>query len=252
LYGLDQLEKKKDGVVAPNFDPDFREFAEKMKKEKDFMSSFSSFNLHKFSEETIYWRIFIDDAAMAIVRRVQPKLSKTDSSYACMKISNIISGLAGYQKDGELDYIMVDDLFKYIWQVFREYNSSLFSYEYFISEEYYKDYDKNLEDEEKSKSISALYLLGYAIDEHFLFPADRYFNAVEIVWQDKTLFMDNIAILYQILNNDMKLPDPSPSEKAADKIYEELDIENTVYDPKSSWINPATCFRFHNWTLETL
>ena len=55
-------------------------------------------------------------------------------------------------------------------------------------------------------SLNVYYNLGNLLDELLLFPADRYFGAVECVWTDKMNFMNDLAVGIYLLNNNLKPP----------------------------------------------
>ncbi|GEM_PF-6644142 len=251
LYGLRQLENGSSDIVAPNFDPEFATYAYRLKKEKEYIEALPSFAMKGRSAEIIYWRIAIEQAAMALIRELEPELGFERSGYLQRDFTAILMGLAGIQKDGETDYISVDQTIGYLWEALSGYDDQLVSYQTIIEAIEIPKFIEELDSQDEMIKHSALVLMlfGYLLDKHFLFPANWYFNALEVVSQDKTTFMQNLAGFYQLCNNRMQ-PPVSSFDAEKEGIMQKMGLEKVITDPWEIWYNPPTCFRFHNWALE--
>lgn len=255
MYGLSELETHKEGVVAPNYDPQFREFANMLRKIKAYAESLPSYALADMPDGLIYWRLFIENAVSGILSSLYPNdTDKQGFSKLCNTFSAIIFGHAGFQKDGKYDYIIFDHLFGNLWYALSEYDTTLISYKDVLDA---TSEDKVGELEAGNEMINhsriTFYLLGYLFDEKFLFPADRYFNAVEIVWQDKMTFMQNLGTSCFLFNKDKEILEP-PKDISADmrEAYKRYKIQHTAGNIYNIWFNPSTAFRFHDWVLKIM
>src|SRR3989338_6689661 len=111
-----------------------------------------------------------------------------------------------------------DELFYNVWRICQDFDSKLLPLDKILVRDA-RTIPKILELENGEYSFSVYYNLTNLLDELFLFPADRYFGAVECVWIDKE-----------------KFPGININEKATD-IYR-------------LWFSPPTAFRILPRTLE--
>ncbi len=250
LYGLRELKLHKTGVVAPNFDPEFRDFAKRLRTLKTNADSLDSYTLHDMPEELVYWRLFIENAVMGILSALPVSFTTSNLHEAHQDFVTILLGFAGIQKDGECLYISIDKLFGYFWVILSKYDKTLVPYNEIIVTNSDEVDEVKMRNPVYAHSSAVLYLLGYNFDAKFLFPADRYFNAVEIVWQNKLTFVESLSIFYYLLNNNLSMLPPPNTDKEMTAMYERFNIGSTSQHRDAMWFNPPTCFRFHAWTLE--
>lgn len=243
MYGLHELEKNKRGVVAPNYDPDFRRFAQKLERVKQFAESLASYNLADLPPETVYWRLFIDHAIADVLSFLPLSLDEKPQMRLHGDMVTILMGAMGLQKDGEFDYISIDALFGYFWHAISRCDRTLLSYADVMSNSR-DDIGKRMENERSAHSQAMLYRLGHAFDEHFLFPADSYWGAVEIVWQDKITFMNNLGVTLHLLTHP-RFAEKEKMSKSDRKRYTMFGMEHTLNAVSGMWFNPPTCFRVH-------
>lgn len=244
LYGLAELNKHAKGVVAPNYDNGFRSFAERLQKIKTMAESLSSYALRNVTDEIVYWRLFIEDAAINILASLPLIIREGDRQKIYDELTTILIGSMGLQKDGEYEYCEIDTLFGFFWELFSRYDHDLMPYEEMLHSDSAPS-DRELRPLDRSHAL--LYRLGYSFDEKFLFPADRYFNAVEIVWQDKMTFLTNLyATISMLNNNETKV---SFDKKTDPILHEVFDIAHTTGTLENLFFNPPTCYRVHDWAL---
>lgn len=240
MYGLSELAKNPKGVVAPNYDPGFRDFASKMRKIKTKAESFPSYALYDMPERIVYWRLFIEQAVSGILSSLGLPIKKKYIPELHDTLSTLLMGHAGAQKDGECEYIFVDQILGHFWQALSSYDTGLRPYNEVIAPTSEKELQAERRNDESMHSRATLYLLGYLLDEQFLFPADRYFNAVEIVWQDKMHFIQNLSTVYYLLNNDLKTIEPQKgSDPMMQEEYKRFSMEYTAFNIDRIWFNPS-------------
>lgn len=244
LYGLAELNKHEKGVVAPNYENGFRSFAERLQKIKVMAESLPSYALRGTPDEIVYWRLFIEDAASNILASLPLTIRKGDRHKIYEEFTTTLLGSMGLQKDGEFEYCEIDTLFGFFWELFSRYDHELIPYEEMLGRDSAPS-DKGSRPLDRSRAL--LYRLGYAFDEQFLFPADRYFNAVEIVWQDKMTFLTNLYATIGMLNNNETKA--SFDEKTDPILREMFDVTHTTGTLENLFFNPPTCYRVHDWAL---
>lgn len=246
LYGLHELVKNERGIVAPNHDPDFHRFAKHMQRIKEMAESLPSYALGDMPLEVIYWRLFIEQAVVGLIAFLPLSLDEEQRSRLHTDLVTILMSAIGLQKDGEYEYILIDTLFGYFWQAISRYDRVLLPYSEMLARRT-EDVGAMMKDAGAAHSQAMLYRLGFAFDEHFLFPADSYFGAVEIVWQDKMTFMNNLAMAYHLVNHDQSSEDMST--EANSERYEMFGIQHTAHTLDTMWFNPPTCFRVFDKAL---
>lgn len=247
LYGLAELNTHKDGVVAPNYDPGFRVFAERLKKIKTMAESLPSYALRDVPDEIVYWRFFVEDAVSNILSSLPLVIRDNDREKLRGGFVTILLGTMGVQKDGEVEYCNIDTLFGFFWELFSRYDRELVPYKTVLHDTLPSDNKKGRPGTQLDRSRALLYLLGYMFDEQFLFPADRYFNAVEIVWQDKMTFLNSLYTTIRIVNkNETKT---SSDDKTDPVLRNMFDITRTMGILGNLFFNPPTCYRVHDWAL---
>ncbi|MHB8913819.1 MAG: hypothetical protein ACYC4I_02305 [Minisyncoccota bacterium] len=246
MYGLREIEKSKGGVVAPNYDPSFRHFAKHMQNVKKSAEAFASYELSDLPPETVYWRLFIAQAIAGIISFLPLSLDENQWIGLLDEMETILMGAMGLQKDREYDYIIIDTLFGYFWQAISRYDQTLIPYDEMMSDGPER-LDRPAKDAKRAHSQTVLYRLGYAFDEYFLFPADRYWGAVEIVWQDQMTFLNNFSMAVYLLNHGKNSENMSAESDAEE--YERLSIQRTVHSIDTMWFNPPTCFRVYDKAL---
>jgi hypothetical protein len=245
LYGLAELKTNKIGVVAPNYDPGFRSFAERLQKITAMAESLPSYALRDMPDEIVYWRLFIEQAVSNILSLLPVSMCRGDLPRIHEGVTSILLGSMGLQKDGEFDYCEIDRLFGFFWEVFSRYDHELMPYKEMLRSDSAPT-DKELRPLDRSHAL--LYRLGYLFDEQFLFPADRYFNAVEIVWQDKMTFLSNLYGSIGLMNKNET--EASFDEETDPLLREMFDIVHTTGTLENLFFNPPTCYRVHDWALD--
>lgn len=251
LFGLRQLEDRPDGVVAPNFDPDFRQFANSLVNIKAEAEKLPSYRLGDKPDWFVYWRLFLDMAATAIADFLDPKLSLFERNQLTREISELLQAAADFQKNGKMQYVLTDYLCDAIWHELRKLDATLKPFDEAPIAESEKQFVEQVKNETEAHSMTVFYRLGYLLDAHFLFPADRYFNAVEIVWQDQNLFMQNLFMMSYLLNDNKRtLEMKDDVDVSVRQFFANAQVSGSVTDMKYIWLNPPTCFRFHDWALD--
>jgi hypothetical protein len=83
------------------------------------------------------------------------------------------------------------------------------------------------------------------MDSDVLFPLDRYFNAVEIVWQDKETYIHTLSVLYAMLSDgSARVPFARiPKHDLVGRAVREAELATRTDRIERMWFNPCTCFR---------
>ena len=246
MYGLREMERHKEGVVAPNFDPQFRDYAIRVRLVKQMAESLPSYALSDMDDGQVYWRLSFEQAASRIVADLYRNFDLKVQAAIAKDVDSVLMSALVAQHEGKVEYVVIDHLFEPLWEILAEHDSRLVSYDRVLRAKD-SNFKKDMKDPDFAHSTAVLYKLGFFFDDMFLLPADRYFNAVEIVRQDKETFINGIVNLYQILNKAPR----SPLEERGPAPYpnwDEFKHERSVEDVLGMWSNPPTCFRFHPWT----
>lgn len=247
LYGLAELKIHNDAIVAPNYDPGFRIFAERLQQIKAMAESLPSYALRDLPDEVVYWRLFIEDTSFSILSSLPLIMRDNDRERLRNEFVTVLLGAMGMQKDGEVEYFSIDTLFGHFWTLFSHYDHELVSYKQVLRDSLPSDRKRGKKSTRLDRSRAVLYRLGCMFDEKFLFPADRYFNAVEIVWQDKKTFMNNLYVTIDTMNKNTThaefKDEPDP------KLRELFNVTHTMGMLENLFFNPPTCFRVYDWAL---
>lgn len=251
MFGLRQLEDRPDGVVAPNFDPDFRQFAASLVNIKSEAEAMPSYRLDDKPDWLVYWRLFLEMAASTIAKSVDPKLSVSEQERLTAEISELINAAADIQNSGKMQYILTDHLCDAIWYELRKLDTTLKPFDEAPVPESQEQFTERTRNEREAHSMIVFYRLAYLLDAHFLFPADRYFNAVEIVWQDQDLFTQNLFVMCDLINNNKREMKPrKDADKYLEQFFANMGVSDNITNIEHIWFNPPTCFRFHDWALD--
>lgn len=228
-------------LPPPNFDPEFKEF---MSIIEDIEQDIVKGKVEELPKdfEARYWEIFWSDACITIPLNCGLSLSRDKLIFLGSSMRLILGQAIKEQKSIPNSYINFDRLFFEIWKVFQDLDQNLMSLESFLVKEE-KSISAIIKEKNGLYSLNVYYQLGNLIDELLLFPADRYFGALECVWTDKMNFINDLVMGISLLNNNLKLPPPDKKLTVSQKKFQRFtDIEKGL-DIYRIWFCPPTCFR---------
>jgi len=229
-------------LPAPNYDPGFKEFVTAMEEIEGDIKREKIERLPENIEERM-WRVFWSDACISIPLNCELKLSRENLIEMSSVIRIILELAIKEQKNTPAGYIYIDQVVAILWDMFREFDRRLLSMED-LTNQNSKSISSIVNKLNGPYSMNVFYNLNNFLDELLLFPADRYFGAVECVWTDKSNFMDDLAMTISLLNNDLKSPlSPAKLTQEQKKFYQNTNIEEKVTDIYKIWFSPMTCFR---------
>lgn len=237
-FGLKNLKNRKNEFVEPQLDCEFEVFIDWLSRAEKVAKKIRPERM-KFENEFIkYLMLFLETTPSNIILncRIDTDLTKEKFGKASFNLKEYIFYLFGNQGRGKDDYWDIDEVFSNCWDILKEADKSLISYRDVI------DIGNRIQkiggNKSFKKSAEVLYRLGVAFDRYFLFPLDRYFGGMEVVWTDKQAFFNELAITIKLLKKNLKIERDFEAEKRF------LDIGDIAYDIRYIWFAPSTSFRF--------
>ena len=234
-FGLKNLKKGKDKLVEPQLDCEFRVFVDWLSQTEKVAKKINP--KMKFENDfTKYLMLFFETAPSNIILNCGINLTKEKFAKTSFELRNYLFWLFENQPQGKDNYWNIDDVFFNCWRILKKADNNLLPYQEIV----------NIEDRVKKiksnkllqKSAEVLYRLGVTFDRYFLFPLDRYFGGIEVVWTDQQSFLTNLAVTINLLKNNLKIERDLEAEKQF------LDIGDIAYDIRYIWFTPSTSFRF--------
>jgi len=234
-YGLKNLEGRKDEIVEPQLDCEFKTFADWLKQGEKVVKKMKP--EIKFENEFIkYWKLFLETAPSNLVLNCQMKLTDKEFASLSFKFRNCLIQFFSSQPYGEDNYLDVDKIFFQLWEILRESNKNLPVFQEVIGGEGKKRIERIKKDKEFKEAAGIFYRLGVAFDRYILFPIDRYFGGAEIVWTDQKTFFNDLTVSILLLKKNLKI-------KTTQTQREFLDIGDITYNIRYLWFAPSTSFR---------
>lgn len=235
-YGLKNLAKSKNSsLVEPQLDIGFKTFVyllKKVEKSKNGTRKKTDFE-NDFAK---YWNLFLEMGASQVVLNCGIKFDKGEFNNVAKKFYNCLIYYFKQQSYGEDNYLSMDGIIFALWNVLRESNKNLPSFEE-VADIKLKA-EKMKKDPQFKKAVEVFYRLSKAFDAYILFPIDRYFGLAEIVWTDKGSFFEDLGITFHLLKNNLKVE--NSREENGDKY---LDVNDIALDLKYIWFCPCRSFR---------
>lgn len=173
------------------------------------------------------WRWFLNNVSTQLVAALPLIVGHAERMRLAEEIRFFLHTAVKAQGVHLDDFIFFDELFYATWEALRtcEKIPTLDALQAQIVEERHKhtmDHAKRL-----------LFFLGKFFDKYVLYPADRYFGALEIVWTDQASFVGDLAAISAV----WKERQPIPEDTASDPM-----LVDTV-QPAELWFSPCTAFR---------
>lgn len=237
IFALEKLRKNNGKTREPFFDAEFKEFIswldfgdKAIKKalgddyfENDFFK---------------YWDLFLRMAPTNIVLNLGIRRLKEDEfSDLSFLIKETLINFFSSQPEGHIDYLSYDQIFNALWETIRLFDKDLFGYDEVMR---FTQNEKNIikfkKDARVRKSIECSHSLGILLDRYVLFPIDRYFNGVELVWTNKEVFLNDLAATIAILKGELKQGDIYVKSK-------DFLGGLSPFDLRYLWFSPCTVFR---------
>lgn len=236
------LKNIKTSSLAPSFDFGFKKFAEHMLRTEKIARSFKSYSPPK-NEEEKWWKLFWLQAGTSLAFNTKLELPQKKLFIIASEIYACLDYFARQQGNGAGDFIEIDNLFSYLWDILTSKDKRILSYAEMI--------DKNentmsarMSDPDYLYSTKAFYLLGHMFDEKILFPIDMYFGGVECVWTDHQNFLGAMINTGLLLKNNL-----APMENRL-KLNEEekrqmdyMGVAEIAFNIERAWFAPPTAFR---------
>ena len=235
--------QKLNRLTAPHFDPEFRHFLSDLEiAEKEILDA----NIMQLPKDTEirFWKIFWQDAIISFALNLELELPRND----IIKIGAFFHSLLDYamanQGNGPDDFIDFDNVFRACWDILSRFDKRLLPADK-IAHSKGRDsgIDALMNTKDGPYSLAVWYNLSNLFDELILFPADRYFGAVECVWTDKENFLGDLLITYELLNNNLEIKYDKKFTKEQ-KTFLATGIEEKAVNIYRLWFAPPTAFRF--------
>jgi len=227
--------------LAPSFDLGFKKFTEDLVLIKNKMSPAWS---RKFkNDEEGWWKIFWSQIGINLISTLKLELSTKNLLKIALETQDILNYFIQKQGGSLDDFIQIDDLFFYLWEILKKADHRLAPYEVMVDQNE-ETLDKNSKEKDFLYSTKIFYLLGHNFDEKILFPIDRYFGGIECVWTDHKNFLGALLNTTELLRNKLALPKNIANLSAQEK--QELDymgIKETAFDIERTCFAPPTVFR---------
>lgn len=249
-YGKNELSQQKASagetiLVPPSYDVSFKEFVSRMEEIEQDIKKYKITTLPEDSEKR-YWQIFWQDVPLTLALNSELDIKQKKLIELSVPLRFLFEAFAKRQGENSGDFLSFDELFYNVWQICQDFDPKLISLEKLL---FRNDSDISgiLELKNGQYSFSVYYNLTNILDELFLFPADRYFGAIECVWTDKESFLRDLMMTITLLKNNLKIPS---SEKNYDPKFPNLNIEEKTTDIYRLWFSPPTAFRILPRALE--
>ena len=234
-FGLKNLKDEKNEFVEPQLDCEFKTFIAWLLRTEKVAKKINPKMEHK-NDFIKYLMLFFETASANIVLNCKTNLTKEKFGKASFELRKYLFWLFENQPRGKDNYWDIDDVFFNCWNILRKADKNLVSYKDAVD---IGDRVQRIErDKLLQKSAEVLYRLGVSFDRYFLFPLDRYFGGMEIVWTDTQAFLNELAITINLLKNNLSIERNLEAEKKF------LDIGDITYDIRYIWFAPSTSFRF--------
>lgn len=234
-FGLKNLKNAREEFVEPQLDCEFRVFVDWLSQAEKVAKKIKP--KMKFENNFIkYLMLFFETAPANIVLNCKMSLTQEKFGEASFELRKYIFWLFKNQRQGKDNYWDIDDVFFNCWNILRKVDKNLIPYKEVID---VGNRAKRIKENKLlQKSAEVLYRLGVAFDRYFLFPLDRYFGGMEVVWTDTRAFLIELAVTINLLKNNLEIERNFGAEK------EFLDIGDIAYDIRYIWFAPSTSFRF--------
>ena len=231
------MKGQKNELAEPQLDCEFEVFvdwlsrSEKVAKKINPKMKFDN----NFSK---YLMLFLETTSSNIILNcgVDIEPAKEKFGKVSFKLRDYIFWLFKNQGRGKDDYWDIDDVFLNCWDILREVDKNLIPYRDVI--DLGRRVQKISSNKLFKKSAEVMYRLGVAFDRYFLFPLDRYFGGMEVVWTDQKAFFNELAVTINLLKKNFKIERDFEAERKF------LDIGDIAYDIRYIWLAPSTSFRF--------
>lgn len=249
-YGKSQqLQKEKTAgktiLTSPSYDIGFKEFTLRMEEVEQDIKKYKIIQLSKISEKR-YWQLFWHDTPITLALNSELKLPHDRLIELSVALHFLFNALVKRQGKNSGDFMSFDELFYNVWRICQDFDSKLLPLDKILVRDA-RTIPKILELENGEYSFSVYYNLTNLLDELFLFPADRYFGAVECVWIDKESFLRDLMVTFELLKNNLRTPFLN---KGHQEKYPGININEKATDIYRLWFSPPTAFRILPRTLE--
>jgi hypothetical protein len=229
-------------LPPPNYDPGFKFFVSTLESIERQIEDSRSEKL-PLDTERRFWQIFWSDACITILLNCEFDLSR----HKLIEMSALFRGLLEStilrQGLGPDDYLSVDGIFSVAWEIFRKFDNKLLPQDEILSKSK-EQVSRLLKKPTGPYSLNIFYNFGNLFDELLLFPADRYFGAIECVWTDQQNFLNDLIASIYLLKNNLQPSRPDKIlSKEQKKFISETNIQDKVDDIYRIWFVPPTCFR---------
>ena len=235
-FGLKNLKISKDKLVEPQLDCEFKVFVDWLSQAEKAAKKIRPERMKFESDFIKYLMLFFETAPSNIVLNCKMNLSPEKFGKVSWELREYLLWLFKNQPQGKDNYWDIDDVFFNCWNILRKANKNLLKYEELI--DIMDRVEKIGQNKLVQKSAEVLYRLRVAFDRYFLFPLDRYFGGMEVVWTDKQTFLNELAITINLLKKNFKIKRDFETERKF------LDIGDIAYDIRFIWFAPSTSFRF--------
>ena len=247
-FGRSFLPTKIDGrenfhlLPPPNYDPGFKFFVNMLEETERDIEESKSEKLPSDTESR-FWHVFWSDACITILLNCELDLSRHRLIEMSAMFRALLEGAILNQGSQSDDYISIDGIFNSVWKVFQQFDKKLLPLDEIISKS--KNQTSHLLKKPTGPySLNAFYNFGNLFDELLLFPADRYFGAVECVWTDQQNFLNDLmSSIYLLKNNLQPFRTNKTLTKEQKKFIDETNIQEKVEDIYRIWFAPPTYFR---------
>ena len=239
-FGCAELDAHPDApCVAPNFDPDFRTFVSELRAMR---AREGGVVVRKgASDEEIYFRLFLDTVGERVIRPFSKGIPPSLAKECADEVRDIFGFYFQEQCEGRVDFTPYDHVSSDVWRVLSRIIPDILPSDVFQEME-----DVSPADPVYAKTVGTFFKLHQIVDREVFMPLDLYFNAVEMVWQDKETFVGSIANMYGVLskgkmevNTFGRIPKDNLVQRELKKVDEEFHINHVA----NMWFNPGTCFR---------
>lgn len=227
---------------TPSFDIGFKKFAEQMYAVEKIAQSLPSYNPPKDEEEK-WWRLFWRQVGASLSFNIYLELPEEQLLKTAIEIQKCLDSSARQQGSDICNYINVDNLFAYLWEILKSNDKRLVSYSEMIDRNEERMSARMIEPD-YLYSTKVFFYLGHMFDEKILFPIDMYFGGVECVWTDHQSFFEALMNMVNLLKNDLSVSIDYTGVSTEEKRQSEyMDVGDIVFDIERLWFAPPTVFR---------
>ena len=236
------MRNAKSKSLAPSFDFGFNKFAEFMIRAEKAAKSLKSYSPPE-NEEEKWWKLFWSQIGASLAFNIELELPPERLLKIALGLQDCMDNAVRHQGSGAGDFIEIDNLFGYLWQIITDNDKRLLSHAEMIDKNE-DTMDLRMREPDYLYSTKVFYHLGHMFDEKILFPTGTYFGGAECVWTDQQNFLGAFQNTISLLKSNLAvIKGGTRLSREEKRQMDYMGIEKTALNIERTWFAPPTVFR---------